>query len=264
MSKECSQPDNMAAKQGLICSGIWGGVQNSDQDVNTDGLTASVFSSSADGGKGGDMYYIGACKGCKLTRVAVADVVGHGQAVSDVSQYMYDSLKAHICDPDSGAILSELNQVASQQGLEAMTTAVVVAYSGINGTVLLSRAGHPPVLLKRANQEQWSVAETVGTDKEGDSLGADIPLAVAPETTYRQQAISVTSGDRFFVYTDGVTEAPSPTGELFGTERLNEVLNANAQATLSELKSAVLRSLHQHAGNTLTHDDVTLVAMEIR
>jgi len=264
MSKECSQPGNPAAKRALVCSGIWGGIRDADQNVNTDGLAASVFSSSCDGGKGGDIYYIGACKGCKLTRMAVADVVGHGQAVSDVSEYMYDSLKAHICDPDSRKILSELNQVASKQGLNAMTTAAVVAYSGVSDEVFLSQAGHPPILLNRKGRSSWSAVGLDGSSVEPREPNVGLPLAVAPETVYQQQVIPITSGDRLFVYTDGVTEAPNRLGELFGTRRLTAVLDANAGAPLPCLKSAVVEALREHTGNGLTHDDVTLIAMEVR
>jgi serine phosphatase RsbU (regulator of sigma subunit) len=42
-----------------------------------------------------------------------------------------------------------------------------------------------------------------------------------------------------------------------------DVLDANAAASLSELKSAVLKALHQHTKQELTHDDVTLIALEI-
>ena len=44
----------------------------------------------------------------------------------------------------------------------------------------------------------------------------------------------------------------------------DERLDANADAPLSQLKTAVLKALHQHTGNGLTHDDVTIIAMEIR
>ena len=98
MSEECGEPGCPESKPRLVCSGIWGGIRDRDQTISTDGLKASLYSSSCDGGKGGDIYYVGACKGCKLTRIAVADVVGHGQAVTDVSQFMYDSLTAHMCD----------------------------------------------------------------------------------------------------------------------------------------------------------------------
>ncbi|MHC4792287.1 MAG: PP2C family protein-serine/threonine phosphatase, partial [Planctomycetota bacterium] len=75
--------------------------------------------------------------------------------------------------------------------------------------------------------------------------------------------IPMDTGDRLFVYTDGIIDAPSPEGESFGLARLKDVLDANTKAPLSELKSAVLRALHQYTIKDLTHDDVTLIALEI-
>jgi len=73
----------------------------------------------------------------------------------------------------------------------------------------------------------------------------------------------MTPGDRLFAYTDGIIDAPNPEGESFGLARLKDVLDANVSASLSELKSAVLKTLHEFTEKELTHDDVTLIAMEI-
>jgi sigma-B regulation protein RsbU (phosphoserine phosphatase) len=91
----------------------------------------------------------------------------------------------------------------------------------------------------------------------------NIPLAVASDTQFGQLTVPMAPGDQLFVYTDGIIDAPSPGGECFGLERLKDVLDANAKAPLSELKSAALRALHQYAKAELTHDDVTLIALEI-
>ena len=83
-------------------------------------------------------------------------------------------------------------------------------------------------------------------------------------THYDQQCTPLNSGDRFFLFTDGLVEAPSPDGEQFGGQRLLEVLNGAPQAGLADLKSAVLRALRDHTGGLLNHDDVTLMAIEVR
>ena len=92
----------------------------------------------------------------------------------------------------------------------------------------------------------------------------DLPLAVVSGAGYHRHVISAFPGDRLFIYTDGVIEAPNGKGEQFGIRRLQEVLDEYAAAPLAQLKSEVLRELHQHTGNGLTHDDVTLIAMEVR
>ena len=91
----------------------------------------------------------------------------------------------------------------------------------------------------------------------------NIPLAVESDTLYGQLTIPMTIGDQLFVYTDGIIDAPSPGGKSFGLARLKDVLDANAGASLSNLKSAVLKTLNQYTEKELTHDDVTLIALEI-
>ena len=263
MSEEMTKSNCVQGKQKLTCVGLWGGIHNLDQDISAGAVEVSLYSSSCDGGKGGDIYYLGVCKNEIISRLAIADVVGHGQAVSDVSRYVYDSLKAHMCDPDSGKILARINRLANQRGLKAMTTAAVVTYHSLKREFSFSYAGHPPALLKRANEKVWSECTLANEGDKDSGPGMNLPLAVTPQTLYNQHVIPVSSGDRLLVYTDGLTEATNKAGELFGTERLSNVLSANADLPLSKLKSAVLQEVQRHTGNGLTHDDVTLIAMEI-
>jgi sigma-B regulation protein RsbU (phosphoserine phosphatase) len=165
-----------------------------------------------------------------------------------------------MCEPESSRILSEINELAHQHGLKAMTTAAVVAHDRARGEFRISYAGHPPFLLKRAKEQSWSLA----TLEEGGGPNTDLPLAIAPGTVYREQILSANSGDRLLIYTDGVIEAPDAEGNLFGTKRLCDVVGANTDASLPELKAAVLRALGEHVGHSMTHDDVTLIVIEVR
>ena len=144
-----------------------------------------------------------------------------------------------------------------------MTTAAVVAYYRQEGKARISYAGHPPVLYRRAGDEAWSYARPPKRKGQSNAFPLNIPLAVDLDTLYGQLTISMVPGDRLFVYTDGVIDAPDPEGRSFGFKRLKDVLDANAEASLSELKSAVLKTLNQYTEKELSHDDVTLIALEI-
>jgi sigma-B regulation protein RsbU (phosphoserine phosphatase) len=144
-----------------------------------------------------------------------------------------------------------------------MTTAAVVAYYSQEGKAKISYAGHPPVLYRRTVDKAWSYARPPKRESQSDGFPMNIPLAVDLDTLYDQLTISMHPGDRLFVYTDGVIDAPDPEGKSFGMMRLKNVLDANAEASLSELKSAVLKTLNQYSQKELSHDDVTLVALEI-
>ena len=144
-----------------------------------------------------------------------------------------------------------------------MTTAAVVAYYSQESKARISYAGHPPVLYRRASDKAWSYARPPSRKGQSDGFPLNIPLAIDLDTLYGQLTISMAPGDRLFVYTDGVIDAPDPEGKSFGLVRLKDVLDANAEASLSELKSAVLQTLNQYTEKELLHDDVTLIALEI-
>jgi len=144
-----------------------------------------------------------------------------------------------------------------------MTTAAVVAYYRQESEARVSYAGHPPVLYQRANDRVWSYAKPPGRKGQSDGSPLNIPLAVDLDTLYSQITISMNSGDRLFAYTDGIIDAPNPDGVSFGLARLKDALDANTGAPLSELKSAVLKTLREFTEKDQTHDDVTLIAMEI-
>ena len=81
----------------LECKELWGGIRNKNIEVSAGKVIGSIFSSPCgEDGKGGDIYYFGVCRGDAISRLAIADVTGHGEAVSDVGQYVYNTLKAHM------------------------------------------------------------------------------------------------------------------------------------------------------------------------
>ena len=244
----------------LQCAEIWGGIKNQDQDLCSGGLTISLYSSASDGGKGGDIYYFSVCPRDTLTRIAVADVVGHGQAVSDVSQWMYTSLQTRMNKLDGHEILDELNRLAVDRGYNAVTTATVVGYYTVKSTLYFCYAGHHPVLIRRRGESGWQPA------KAGGSGGgyANLPLGVDIDVAYRQEQVAIGSGDRLFIYTDGVIEAPDQKRRLFGQERLLSILEDTSGGSPMEIKGAVLSALREHTGGTLGHDDVTLIVVEVR
>jgi sigma-B regulation protein RsbU (phosphoserine phosphatase) len=242
----------------MRCSEIWGGFRDHDADLATSGIVASLYSGSCRGGKGGDLYYFSVCDSDLLTRIAVADVMGHGEEVSEVSRWVYDSLRARMNDADGSTVLGDLNRRANAYGDQAMTTAAVVAFYRRTSNLYFSYAGHPPILIRRRSDPHWWHGEV---DSRIDL--ANMPLGVQSDTVYEQRAVPFSRGDRAFLYTDGVIEAPDPSGQLFGMQRLLDVLEGAADEDLPQLKNAVLGALRRHTGGALNHDDVTLMAIEV-
>lgn len=144
-----------------------------------------------------------------------------------------------------------------------MTTAAVVAYYTQDREARISYAGHPPLLYKRTDDKVWSYAWPLESKDRNGSAKKSIPLAIELDTDYEEFTIPMMPGDRIFIYTDGIIDTPDPDGNMLGLERLKSILDVNTTATLAELKAAVLKALNLYALKELTHDDVTLIALEI-
>jgi sigma-B regulation protein RsbU (phosphoserine phosphatase) len=242
----------------IQCAEVWGGIQNATLEASTSGIRASLYSSSCDGGRGGDVYYFSVCGHDVLTRVALADVTGHGETVSHVSQWLYDSLAARMNSRRCDKVLLDLNREADVFGEEAISTAAVVGFYRWTGRLYFSYAGHPPALVYRRRAGKWAPIEL----REKAGL-RNLPVGVTDKTRFDQGQMRLRRGDRLLLYTDGVIEAPDPAGRLFGVERLLEVLNREGGQELRMLRDAVLGAVRQHTGGPLTHDDVTVLAIEI-
>lgn len=243
----------------VACSEIWGGICNVDVDAHTSALAASIYSRSCRGGKGGDIYYLSVCDTDRLTRVAVADVVGHGPQVSLMSEWVYEAMAARMNNPAGDDLLEDLNHRIIERGLDAMTTAAILSFYRDDSSLYVSYAGHPPLLMRRRSESRWRMAGSEPLTSE-----PNLPLGVDDGMEFVQDRFPVGPGDRLFAYTDGLIEAPNGQGEMFGRQRLMETLEQVGDGDLADLKRHVLEAVRRHTDGNLTHDDVTLLAMEIR
>ena len=233
----------------IRCAEVWGGIHNADLDCITSGVRASLHSSACDGGRGGDVYFFSVCGADSLTRVALADVTGHGEAVSRVGQWLYDALSARMNSLRGDRVLGELNDLAEHYGYAAISTMAVVQYYRRKTRLYVSYAGHPPALVYRRQLRSWQPAEMP------DEAGlVNLPIGVSDQTHYQQHAIPLASGDRVLLYTDGVLEAPGPDGSQFGLPRLLSTVQTCGERSLADLKTAVIEAVRKNtpADNSTT------------
>jgi sigma-B regulation protein RsbU (phosphoserine phosphatase) len=242
----------------IRCAEIWGGITAVDQDVSTSSLAISIYSSPCQGEAGGDIYYVSVCGGDQLTRIAIADLQGHGEQVSGMSRRIYQSLVDHLGDLDNAIVLGEMNRFAIEQGYGAMTTAVVVSFLLQDGALSYTYAGHPPVLLKRSKGADWSAILLPNGNQ-----GTNPSLGVFPDAHFEQGTLPLAAGDRFCVYTDGVTDCPSPGDQPFGVQRLRDVLSRYDDQPPAAAKAGIVEELRAHADGPLKDDDTTLLIVEV-
>lgn len=90
------------------------------------------------------------------------------------------------------------------------------------------------------------------------------PIGVAPEVMCSPEAVQLQSGDRFFVYSDGIIEAMNPDGDLFGEERLMEIISSMADKSLNQTINAVRDEVVLWTQSTMHQDDVSILGLAVR
>lgn len=119
------------------------------------------------------------------------------------------------------------------------------------GRLTYASAGH--------NWPLWWQAER----SQCESLSAKgILLGVLDEISLEEQSIQVAPGDTVVFYTDGVTEAMNANHELFGEERLQATVAANAAAGATQTMAAIVEAVQDFTGNVPQSDDFTLCVMK--
>jgi len=241
------------------CGTIWGGVHNVDLNSDTQVLSVSVYCSAADGGKGGDVYYFSVCGGQRVSRVVIGDVNGHGEKVSQIGTWLYDSLLKHKNIYGEDKILSDLNRRVTRRGLEALTTMASISYYKNNSHLYFSYAGHPPAMICRRSDQKWEPLLLEYTPKKM----TNIPLGISEDAHYTQNDLPIQSGDKLVLYTDGVLETANANNEMYGRARLQEILESLKNEEPEAIKKGVIQSLYDHSNAQLNHDDITFIVIHI-
>ena len=196
------------------------------------------------------------------------DVVGQGVGPSLFSRVLHMFLSPH---PDAGGILVEMARV-SGGGARVVPPAEVVkklnnrfylrddanpyftmTYATIEpatGRLRLARAGHPFPLLQKADGTLRQVRV------EGYAVG------LFPNADIASEELDLESGDRLFLYSDGLTDCANPSGVSFGARRLEEAIKAGRSKPLSVVMKNLREAVVKWRGSEVFNDDLSVLALE--
>ena len=200
---------------------------------------------------GGDYYDVLTRPGGGLA-IVVADVAGHGLAAG-LRMAMVKSALALLIEDEIAPerIFARLHRLLkSRPGERSFVTATLALFDPLSGRLELTNAGHPPTYLVRRS---GAVEEL---ELPGTPLGT---LAGAPGKT----AVTLAPGDAALWLSDGLIEARSAAGELFGYERVRRCL-AGPPITDYGLRDRLLAAVHAHTGGAPAEDDRTVVVLLYR
>ncbi|RLQ23557.1 HAMP domain-containing protein [Seongchinamella sediminis] len=89
-------------------------------------------------------------------------------------------------------------------------------------------------------------------------------LGLAANQVYPRNTLHLLDGDRLAIFTDGIDEAFDTGARMYGVERVDEEMQANAQLPLAACGRALIASVEAHAGAQPQSDDITLMLLEYR
>jgi sigma-B regulation protein RsbU (phosphoserine phosphatase) len=203
---------------------------------------------------GGDFYDFFAIDDEHILFV-IADVSGKGIPAAlfmAVTKTLIKSKAFPGVTPDR--IVTQVNQEL-YQGNDA--NMFVTVFCGIlntaTGEISYTNGGHNPPLVIKSNGGATFLAG------EGQLL-----VGILPDIQYTMETLTLERGDSLFLYTDGVTEAMSQTGELYSELRLKEEIEKEFRRPIPELVSHIDAQLQLFSHDALQSDDITMLIIEYK
>ena len=187
------------------------------------------------------------------TGFLVADVTGHGVPAALIASMIKVATQSVVpCAHDPREVLSGLNRMLlAQMRAHQLVSAAYLWVDTEKRKALYSAAGHPPLL-------HWRAGKLQRIESNGLLLG------VLPEAEYPLWETVIQPGDRFLLYTDGVSEPENGSGESFGAHQLEQVVRNNRLRTPSELLDQLLTEIREwQPASAEQKDDITLVAIDV-
>jgi sigma-B regulation protein RsbU (phosphoserine phosphatase) len=190
---------------------------------------------------------------------AIGDIAGKGISAALLMATMQAALRAQvsqsqpprdtgdISELDPANLVSKLNQqIYAHTSPEKYATFFFALYDEGSRTLTYTNAGHLSPLLFR----DGTVA---ALDSNGTVVGA------FPFSKYGESSLTFQPGDLLVCYTDGITEPENAYGEMFGEERLIDLVHRNLQANDHEIIRVIFEAVRGWTGTPELHDDMTLL-----
>jgi sigma-B regulation protein RsbU (phosphoserine phosphatase) len=144
-------------------------------------------------------------------------------------------------------LVARLNtQLYANTSPEKYATFYFGMYDDESSTLTYTNAGHLPPILVRGGQPQ--LLEVTGT-----------VVGAFPFAEYEEQKIRLAAGDLLVAYTDGIVEPENEYGEMFGDERLTELLVKHAATSNDEIIARVVEAVREWTGAGELQDDMTML-----
>ncbi len=184
---------------------------------------------------------------------SIADVSGKGVPAAlfmAVSHTLLRFAGKNAIEPTT--VIADSNTILATESFDSMfVTLFYGVYNTTTGEIRYVNAGHnSPYIVRQDGKAEALPCST------------NICLGVMPEISFNASSVTLNPGDAIVAFTDGVTEAFSANGELFGEKRLENLLATLAGKTAEETTAAINAAVQKHAEGTEQSDDITTLVLK--
>lgn len=184
----------------------------------------------------------------------VADVTGKGVPASLLMATMRATLRANIQN-NPNDIVQALRQVNGDiyrdSPVDKFITSIYCNLDYHRHEISYVNSGHNPPYIVRADDSRIEELEQGG-----------VMLGIMEEIDLPKATLSIGKGDILMLFSDGVTEATNPSGELFSEESFEQWLLDHNQLSAEEMKKALLETLQVYANGSPQSDDITFIIVK--
>jgi len=218
-----------------------------------DGFSLDAFSAPAYE-VGGDYYDVSELGNGKLG-IVIGDVSGKGVSAAFYMAELKGIFQAlsKSCKTTTDFLIKANYALYGSIDKSAFISLIYAIVDTSNATMQLSRAGHCPMLHIQNGAAKLHKPNGIGLGLTGATLFNDV---------IEEEEIRIRPGDVCLFFTDGITEARSPEGEEFGTDRLVTMVTQHKDKTPHELRSLILNEISAFTQNDSFDDDLTIVILK--
>jgi phosphoserine phosphatase RsbU/P len=207
---------------------------------------------------GGDVYdYLDYGPG--RSALAVGDVSGKAAPAALYAALVSGILRSlapqHL---SPSAMLASLNDQLQERKLDSQyVTMLMAVWDDSNQTLQIANAGSVQPLFVAANPDPGKPPTVRTIQAEG------FPLGLFPNAEYEEFTLSTQPGDLIVFFSDGIVDAINSAGEMFGDERLKQLLESQHHPTAQSTVDDILKAVTDFQAGTDHFDDETIVVLRV-
>ena len=179
----------------------------------------------------------------------LGDVAGKGPPAALLSALMQGMFAAYAYSLDNPSTsVTHINKALCRRGIESRFVTLMLGSLAENGALTYCNGGHnPPFVIGRSGVRRLETGGPV--------------IGLLEFASFSQETVQLETGDLVVIFSDGVSEAMSRTGEEFGDDRLLEVAEAGRHDTVQGLVDRIIAAVRAFTTGAPQSDDITVMVL---